>query len=99
MGRLVGIVMMRDTNIANLEPVTLGKVEKSVVFVSVNSTKNILGSCLGFNLEFETSIFSCFPGKVDIINFIKSNVNWRLVKIHETAFQWEQNTSLSSVIA
>ena len=94
---------MRDTDVSNLETMTFGKVEKSVVFVSVNSPKNILGSCLGFNLEFETSIFGSFPGEVDIVNFIKSNVNWGLkmilafllgnkiylVEIHETAFQWK----------
>ena len=69
---------MRDTDISDLETMTFGKVEKSVVFVSIDGSKNIFGSCLGFNLEFETSIFGCFSGKVDIVNFIKSNVNWRL---------------------
>ena len=69
---------MRDTDVTDLETMTFGKVEKSVVFVSINRSKNIFGSCLGFNLKFETSIFGRFPGKVDIVNFIKSNINWGL---------------------
>ena len=106
--------MMRDTNVANFEAVTLGEIEKSVVFVTVNGSENILGSCFGFDLEFKTSIFGSFSGEVDVINFIKSDINWGLkdtiwivffrsknylVKIHETTFQWEENTSLSTVIA
>ena len=70
--------MMRDTNVANFEAVTLGEIEKPVVFVTVNGSENIFGSCFGFDLEFKTSIFGGFSGEVDVINFIKTNINWGL---------------------
>ena len=69
---------MRGANVPDGQPVRLGKVKERRVLGPVNGAKDILGAGLCLDLELEGAILGRFTRKVDIVNFIETNVDWGL---------------------
>ena len=59
----------------------LGKVKERRVLGPVNGAKDILGTGFCLDLELEGAILGRFTRKVDIVNFIETNVNWGLKEL------------------
>ena len=71
---------MRGTNVTNCQTMRLGKIEQASVLGAINRTENVFGTSFCLDLELERTVFGGLASKVDVIDFIETNVNWGLVK-------------------
>ena len=111
--RIIGELFVWSANISNRQSVRFWKVEEVGVLGAINSTKDILVASFSLDMELKGAIFRRLTGKVDIIDFVETDINWRLkvrnrigviiwaylVQVHEASFEWEENACLGLVVA
>ena len=78
--RIIGKFLVRGTNVTNCQTMRLGKIEQASVLGAINRTENVFGTSFCLDLKLERTVLGGFTGKVHVIDFIETNVNWGLVK-------------------